>query len=84
MAQEFDNKNTWVLFKNDKGDNEKRPDYTGTEVDANGVEHRIAGWIRESKTGTKFISGTRQLKEDAPQASAPAQNIAELESDVPF
>jgi len=42
MAQEFDNKNTWVLFKNDKGDNEKRPDYTGTEVDANGVEHRIA------------------------------------------
>jgi len=84
MAQEFDNKNTWVLFKNDKGDNEKRPDYTGTKVDANGVEHRIAGWIRESKTGSKFISGTRQLKEDAPQASAPAQNIAELESDFPF
>ena len=86
MAQEYDNKNTWVLFKNDKGTppNEKRPDYTGTEVDADGVEHRIAGWIRESKTGTKFISGTRQLKEDAPQQAAPVQDIAEMESDVPF
>ena len=84
MAQEYDNKNTWVLFKNDKGDNEKRPDYTGTEVDADGVEHRIAGWIREGKTGTKFISGTRQLKEDAPQASAPTQAITEPESDIPF
>mgnify|MGYP003638394360 CR=1 FL=1 len=57
MAQEYDNKNTWVLFKNDKGDNEKRPDYTGTEVDENGVEHKIAGWIRVSKkTGEKFIA----------------------------
>lgn len=87
MAQEYDNKNTWVLFKNDKGDNEKRPDYTGTEVDENGVEHKIAGWIRESKSGTKFISGTRQPKEEPreqPIAKPMVKSMDELEDDLPF
>jgi len=85
MAQEYDDKNTWVLFKNDKGDNEKRPDYTGTEIDENGVEHKIAGWIRVSKkTGEKFISGTREPKEDVPQQSAPTQSIEDMKDNVPF
>ena len=86
MAQEYDNKNKWVLYKNDKGDNPKRPDYTGKEVDADGVEYKIAGWIRESSKGTKFISGTRQLKEDEQPKPSPkqAQSFDDLESDVPF
>jgi hypothetical protein len=86
MAQEYDNRNTWVLFKNDKGDNPKRPDYTGTEIDANGAEHKIAGWIRESAKGTKFISGTRQPKEEEQSKPSPkqAQSFDDLESDVPF
>ena len=27
---DYDNTNTFVLFKNDKGSNPKRPDYAGT------------------------------------------------------
>ena len=48
--------NSGVLFKNDKGDNPKRPDYRGSLAVA-GVDYNISGWIRESKkTGDKFLS----------------------------
>ena len=52
---------TGALFKNDKGDNEKRPDYRGTALIA-GVEYQIASWIAESKYGKKYM----QLKFDVP------------------
>jgi len=77
---EYDNSNTFALFKNDKGDNPKRPDYTGT-VNVNGEEMRISGWIRESKKGVKYISGQLQAAEEKiPYGSS---NNKELE-DVPF
>lgn len=45
-----------VLFKNDKGDNPKRPDYRGS-ITVAGVDYNISGWIKESqKTGDKFLS----------------------------
>ena len=56
---EYDNKNTFVLFKNDKQGNDKRPDYSGTIVLEDGTEKQLAAWIRESKKdGSKFMSGT--------------------------
>ena len=39
MAQQYDNTNTFTLFKNDKGDNPKRPDYTGL-ANVDGIEFR--------------------------------------------
>lgn len=48
--------NSGVLFKNDKGDNPKRPDYRGSIAVA-GVDYNISGWVRESKkSGDKFLS----------------------------
>ena len=46
--------NSGALFKNDKGDNEKRPDYTGPAV-VGGVEYRVSAWLNESKKGTKYF-----------------------------
>ena len=57
MAEQYDNTNSFALFKNDKGDNEARPDYTGNVTLENGKEMRMAAWIRESKSGLKFLSG---------------------------
>jgi hypothetical protein len=71
---EYDNTNTFVLFKNDKGDNPKRPDYTGN-ANVDGIEFRISGWIREGANG-KFISGSVQMKE--------AAKSVENNEDVPF
>jgi uncharacterized protein (DUF736 family) len=77
---EYDNKNTFVLFKNDKQGNEKRPDYSGTIVLEDGTEKQLAAWIRESKNGNKFMSGTISEPYKPKEESAPA-----LEGeDVPF
>ena len=62
MAQ-YDNTHSSALFKNDKVDNPKRPDYTGN-LNVDGIEFRISGWIREGANG-KFISGSVQIKEAA-------------------
>lgn len=73
---DYDNTNTFVLFKNDKGDNPKRPDYTGTAVLGDGTEKAFAAWIRESKKdGKKFISGT---------ISDPNPKAEPLKDDIPF
>ena len=77
---EYDNTNTFALFKNDKGDNPKRPDYTGT-TNVDGIEFRISGWIREGAKG-KFISGSVQLK-DTNSAGA-SKPVNEDDGDVPF
>ena len=57
MAEQYDNTNSFAMFKNEKGDNEARPDYTGTVTLEGGKEMRMAAWIRESKSGVKFLSG---------------------------
>lgn len=44
---DFDNTNRGVLFPNDKGDNDARPDYTG-KLNVDGVDKRLAAWIAES------------------------------------
>ena len=52
---EFDNKNRGVLFENDKGDNEKRPDYTGN-IDVGGTKFSLSAWKKTSKSGKSFLS----------------------------
>ncbi len=51
---EYDNNLTGVLFKNDKGDNEKRPDYKGS-AEIEGVQYWVSAWIRDGAKG-KFMS----------------------------
>lgn len=48
------------IFKNDKGDNPKRPDWTGKAI-VNGEELRISLWVRTPQSGgDKFLSGQIQ------------------------
>ena len=44
------------MFKNDKGDNEKRPDYTGKCM-IKGEMYHLSLWDSTSKGGTKYQSG---------------------------
>jgi len=80
MAQ-YDNTNTFSLFKNDKGDNPKRPDYTGT-ANVDGIEFRISGWVREGANG-KFISGQVAKKPQANNTRGSAA-VEGADEDVPF
>jgi len=51
---EYDNTNRGVLFKNDRKENEKHPDYRGT-INVDGHDFEISAWIKDGKKG-KFMS----------------------------
>lgn len=55
MEKKFDNTNKGVLFKDDKRTNERAPEYTGT-INVRGLDYKLSAWVRESKTGKKFLS----------------------------
>lgn len=76
---DYDNTNSGALFKNDKGDNPNRPDYTG-ELNVEGKEMRIAAWLKTSKAGNKFMSLSVSEKEN----TATADTNFDDDSDLPF
>lgn len=90
MSQ-YDNNLTGSLFKNDKGDNEKRPDYKG-QCEIDGVQYWISSWILEAgpntkRPGERFMSLKFEAKEgQAPKpAPAPTQSQGpDLTDDIPF
>ena len=85
--KEYDNNNRGVLFKNDKGDNDKRPDYRGSAV-IDGVDLNISAWIKRSqKTGDAYMSLSFEPKKAAPKATrAPVMDETPFndDSDLPF
>jgi hypothetical protein len=77
---EYDNTNTFTLFVNDKGDNDKRPDRTGT-LNVDGVEYYIDGWIKQGKSGP-FLSG--KIKRKDQKVAAAKQPAVSPDADIPF
>jgi len=79
----YDNTNTIIVFKNDKGDNQKRPDYTGT-INIEGKEYALSMWVKHGKKG-EFWAGPVEPKEKAfKDAKYAAQNAKPDESEIPF
>lgn len=87
MSDQYNNELTFRLFKNDKGDNPKRPDYRG-EAEIGGVQYKLSGWISEVKSGeragTKYIRGRVERKEAAPARPAQPQPSNIDTEDVSF
>lgn len=82
----YDNNNSGVLFRNDKGGNEKRPDYRGSAT-IDGKELNVSGWIKASqKTGDKFLSLRFEPKQAAPPKAtrAPVMDETPFNDDIPF
>jgi len=88
--------NSGSLFKNDRKQNERQPDYNGNAV-INGKPMRISAWIKKSQNGTTFMSlafdePMQQQSAPAPQAPrpvapapAPASDpFAPVPEDLPF
>jgi hypothetical protein len=81
---EYDNTNKGSLFKNDKGDNPKRPDYQG-KINIDGTEYRLSAWVQTPKKGgAKYMA----LKVSEPNTSSPATKpVPDLDNDqdeIPF
>ena len=86
MTEQYDDTNRGVLFKNDRKETERQPDYTG-KINIDGVEKRLAGWIRQSKAGKSFLS--MSVSDPLPEeGQAPAANpqptTDDLSDEVPF
>ena len=82
MAEQYDNTNSFALFKNDKGDNESRPDYTGNVTLEGGKEMRMAAWIKTSQSGLKFLSGRLSEPQEKPDTNN--ASVEGADADVPF
>ena len=82
MATLYDNTNTFALFKNDKGENPKRPDYTG-KMNVDGIGFKISGWINEGANG-KFIAGQVQLVKEMPGENKQVEGADVVDGDIPF
>ena len=60
MAKPF----TGSLRKNDKGDNDKRPDYRGRITLEEGHDYWVSGWINtDRETGGKYMSLKLEIAE---------------------
>lgn len=84
MSQEFDNNMRGILFKNERKEDKRHPDYKGSaEVD--GVGYWIAAWIKEGKKG-KFMSLSFTEKDDdpPPKGKPQKQRLEDMDSDIPF
>lgn len=79
---DFDKTNTFVLFQNDKGDNEKRPDRTGT-LNVDGVEYYMDGWVKQGAKGA-FLSGKIKRKDAAPAPKRSKPVDPEDDGHIPF
>jgi hypothetical protein len=87
----MEKKSSIAIFKNDKGDNQSRPDYRGKiEVTEDMVKQLVftdgiakikaSIWIRESKSGLKFMSGPIEPDE----ARSFDTTIPTVSDDLPF
>lgn len=78
--EKYDDTNRGVLFKNDKGDNPNRPDYTG-KINIGGIEYRLSAWIKDSQSGKKFMS---LAVSEFEQKAEPVQEVPQVDDEVPF
>ena len=60
---EYDNTDKGALFKNDKKETEKHPDYKGS-LNVGGTDYWISGWLKTSKAGAKYMSLSVSAKDE--------------------
>ena len=77
---EYDNTNRGVLFKNDRKESDRHPEYKGS-INVNGEEFWLSSWVKDGKNG-KFMSLSVTPKNDRPAQPVAAHGAHE--EDVPF
>lgn len=80
---QYDDTNRGVLFRNDKT-KETQPDYTG-KINVDGTEKRISAWLKQSKSGTPFLSIAVSDPMPQQETPPPQPQVKDLTDDaIPF
>jgi hypothetical protein len=81
---EYDNTNKGSLFRNNKKEEDRHPDFNGS-INVEGTEYWLNAWIKESKKdGTKFFSLSVKEKQDSPRQSSALTRKSKVDEDLPF
>jgi hypothetical protein len=73
--------NSGVLFKSDKIENERSPQYKGN-ITVDGKDYWISAWVKEGKSG-KFMGLAVSPKEEYQPKQAP-KKVSIADEDLPF
>jgi hypothetical protein len=75
--------NSGVLFRNEKKDNERAPEYKGN-ITVDGKDYWLSAWVKEGKSG-KFMGLAVSPKEEyKPKTSERSKTTNFDDSDLPF
>lgn len=73
--------NTGAIFKNTNKKAEAHPDYRGT-INVDGVEKKIALWIKQSSNGTNYFSVS--ISKPYQKTESKPSNEPIINDDLPF
>jgi hypothetical protein len=79
---DYDDTNRGALFRNDKKESDRHPDYKGS-LNVGGTEYWVSAWIKESKAGQKYMSLAVTAKEAKPE-TGPEPKGGGFDDEVPF
>ena len=81
---EYDTTNRGSLFKNDRKDDAKFPDYKGS-INVDGTDYWLSAWIKVSKDGNKFMSlSVKNKNADASLQHKKKVKQEEFDDSMPF
>jgi len=80
---EYDNNNRGSLFKNDRKDDAKFPDYKGS-INVEGIDYWLSAWIKVSKDGQKFMSLSIKNKSADTSPNKKPKKAEFDDSEIPF
>jgi uncharacterized protein (DUF736 family) len=80
---DFDNTNRGALFKNDRKETDKHPDYKGT-INVAEDDYWLSAWLKKDKNGKTYMSLSVQPKTPSQSAPAEAPAAVEFDDEIPF
>jgi hypothetical protein len=83
---QYDNNNRGSIWKNEKKETDKHPDFTGS-LNVDGVEYWVSAWKRKEGASPKAPALSFQVKPKEDRVSVPqtrAERHAEMDDEIPF
>jgi hypothetical protein len=82
---EYDNTNRGSIWKNEKKDTDKHPDFTGS-LNVEGVEYWVSAWKRKEGASAKAPALSFQVKPKEDKRSAPRapRDNSDMSDEIPF